>query len=371
MKIKKSIAITLLILTILSSFSNIVLASTEISSAHLQDRGDCGYHLQYWDSSRGIWSYIITTFVTYNENGIEYPAYCLDRNLKGVGETGVGDYTVNIEKVLDDVRVWRTIINGYPYKTPQEMGVENQYDAFVATKQAVYSILYGTDVNTYYRGGDARGVAIKNAITKLVDIGRNGTQTPNNSNIEAIKKGGFYEDGDYYSQNYTVSSPVEMSQYTITTISGLPEGGKITDIYNNEKLTFAGNETFKVKIPKTQLSKDVNVTISLIGKCKTYPIFYGKTTISGTQDYAVTYDAFGNVEGKTVLNVATNTGKIQINKIDDETFQPIENVTFGLYKEDGTEVARATTDSNGEAVFQGLYQNSYILKELSTMIIIY
>lgn len=66
------------------------------------------------------------------------------------------------------------------------------------------------------------------------------------------------------------------------------------------------------------------------------------------------------------MNVATNTGKIEIVKTDDETFKPIEGVTFGLYKKDGTEVARATTDSEGIAVFQGLYQNDYVLKELET-----
>ena len=75
------------------------------------------------------------------------------------------------------MRVWRTIINAYPYKTPAELGVENEYDAFVATKQAVYCILYNWDATSRYRGGDERGTKIANAIKNLVDIGRNGTQT--------------------------------------------------------------------------------------------------------------------------------------------------------------------------------------------------
>lgn len=275
-KIKKSVALIMLLLTIFSVFSNIVFAQTDISSAHLQDRGDCGFHLQFWDPKQNAWSYIITTFVAYTENGVEYPAYCLDRDLKGVGAEGVGDYTVSIEKVLDDVRVWRTIINGYPYQTPQAMGVENKFDAFVATKQAVYSVIYGTDVNSYYNGGDSRGIAIKNAIARLVDIGRNGTQTPNNTDVEAKKVGGFYEDGEYYSQNYTVNAPVEMSQYTIVSTANLPTGSKITDLANNEKNTYNGSETFKVRIPKSQLDRDINLTIVLKAKCKTYPVFYRK-----------------------------------------------------------------------------------------------
>ena len=362
-KVKKFIAFLMLILTIFSVFSNTVFA-TEISSADLKYKGDCGYHLQYWDKDH--WSYIITSFVTYSENGKEYPAYCLNRELPGVGTEGIPDYSVNINSIIEDERLWRTVINGYPYQTPASMGVENEYDAFVATKQAIYSVIYGTDVESFYRGGDSRGVAIKNAIVKLVDIGRNGTQTRYNTDVEVNKTGGFYEDGEYYSQNYNVNAPVEISQYTVINTAGMPDGAKITDLSGNEKTTFGGNETFKVMIPKSQLTKDINVTVSVKAKCKVYPVFYGETTIPGTQNYLVTYDPFGDVAGRANMNVATNTGKIEIVKTDDETFKPIEGVTFGLYKKDGTEVARATTDSEGIAVFQGLYQNDYVLKELET-----
>ena len=267
---------------------------------------------------------------------------------------------------MDDVRIWRVAINGYPYQSPEALGVANQFDAFVATKQAIYSIIYGTDVNSYYRGGDARGEAIKNAIVKLVDIGRNGTQTPANTNITVEKINGFFEDGNYYSQEYRVNTPVETSQYTITGTTGLPEGSKITDLSGNDKTTFSGNENFKIQIPKDKLTSNINVSIDVKGKSKVYPVFYGATRINGTQDYLLTYDVYGDTTGKANMNVVTNTGKIQVIKTDDETFKPIANVTFGLYKKDGTEVARATTNSEGIATFQGLYQNSYVLKELST-----
>ena len=264
------------------------------------------------------------------------------------------------------MRLWRVAINGYPYQTPEAMGVADKYDAFVATKQAIYSIIYGTDANTYYNGGDARGVAIKNAIVRLVDIGRNGSQTPANTDVEVKKVDGFYEDGNFYSQNYRINAPVETSQYTITNTAGLPEGSKITDLSGNEKNTFGGNETFKVQIPKEKLNSDINCVINVKAKCKTYPVFYGKTTIAGTQDYLVTYDPFGDSVGRANMDIKTNTGIIQINKTDSETSQPIEGVTFQLTKEDGTVVANATTNSSGIAIFSGLYQNNYKLVEVST-----
>ena len=78
---KKSIALLLVLLSLLSVFSNLVLAATPINSALIKNGGDCGYHLQFWDSDANTWSYIITTYVYYEQNGVQYPAYCLNRDL--------------------------------------------------------------------------------------------------------------------------------------------------------------------------------------------------------------------------------------------------------------------------------------------------
>lgn len=360
---KKGIALLLLVLSLFSVFSN-VFAATPISSALIKNGGDCGYHLQFWDTKQNAWSYIITTYVYYEEGGKQYPAYCLQSNLPGVGQSS--EYNVSVDDIINDVRLWRVAINGYPYQSPQSMGLENQYDAFVATKQAIYRVLDGRDPNTFYNGADARGQAIKNAIINLVNIGRNGTQTPVNTDVTTNKIGEFVEDGDYYSQKYSISSPVETSEYTITATNGLPNGSQITNMSNNVQSTFSGSEHFKVRIPKTSLSSDINVTIVLQAKCKTYPVFYGKTTVPGTQDYLLTFDPFGDVAGRADLNIKTNTGKIKIVKNDEDTNQPISGVTFQLLTKDGTVIANATTNERGEITFPNLYQNNYQLKEIST-----
>ena len=160
----------------------------------------------------------------------QYPAYCLDKDSPGVGTPEAGNqYTVNVNDVINDVRIWRIAINSYPYQTPESLGVENYLDAFVATKQAIYCIIYNREPSTYFKGGDARGESIKNAIVRLVDIGRNGSQTPVNTDITTNKIGTFKEDGEYYSQEYSVNSPVETSQYIIKNTNGLPNGSKITN----------------------------------------------------------------------------------------------------------------------------------------------
>jgi len=364
---KKCVALLLILLAILPTFSNYALAATEISSALVKNGGECGYHLQFFDTKQNAWSYIITHYAYYEHDGKQYPAYCLDKDSPGVGTTEAGNqYTVNVNDVINDVRIWRIAINSYPYQTPESLGVENYLDAFVATKQAIYCIIYNREPSTYFKGGDARGEAIKNAIVRLVDIGRNGSQTPVNTDITTNKIGTFKEDGEYYSQEYSINSPVETSQYIIKNTNGLPNGSKITNMSNNEQSTFNGNEHFKVRVPKSQLTTDLNITILLQAKCKNYPVFYGKSTVPGTQDYLLTFDPFGDITGIANLNIKTNTGKIKIIKNDVDTNKPIEGVTFQLSKKDGTVIANSTTNSNGEASFANLYQGNYILKEIST-----
>ena len=56
-----------------------------------------------------------TFFAQYINNGINYPAYCLDREKQGINNDI--SYEVSVQNAISDVRLWRIIINGYPYKT--------------------------------------------------------------------------------------------------------------------------------------------------------------------------------------------------------------------------------------------------------------
>ena len=131
--------------------------------------------------------------------------------------------------------------------------------------------------------------------------------------------------------------------------------------------SFNGKESFYIKVQKSQMNKDItNAIINVQGKCKTYPIFYGKTTVAGTQNYALTFDPFGDGNGETILNIKNNNGRIQINKIDDETHKAIEGVEFVLKNADGTIIGKAKTNSDGVIIFENVYQGNYKLVEVST-----
>lgn len=56
---------------------------------------------------------------------------------------------------------------------------------------------------------------------------------------------------------------------------------------------FQTGEKFRILIPKSGLTKDINGTFQIVGKVKNYPIFYGEAP-SGYQNYTVTFDSFGD-----------------------------------------------------------------------------
>lgn len=283
------------------------------------------------------------------------------------GVEDIGSYQVDLTKILDDERLYRVILNGYPYKTPSQLGVADKYDAYMATKQAINSVMLGRNVTSVYRGTNTAGNNVVKAIKKLTDIGRNGTQTFETPNLRISKVGSFTETGNYYIQEYKVNADVPISTYKIQSTANLPANSYIADTSNNGKTTFNADENFRLVVPKSSLTSNIsNAIINIKSKCKTYPVFYGKTTISSAQNYAVTYDPYGDYTARISDNIETNTGKIKIIKNDAETSQPIKDVTFQLSKKDGTVIANATTNANGEATFSSLYQGDYVLKELST-----
>lgn len=363
LKTKKIIGGLLLIIVLITTFQNTIYAVSMNQRILIQNYGECDYILQF-KRTDGVWSYVTCVFAGYSENGKIYPAYCVNRGLDGVGEREA--YNVDLTKLMDDYRLWRVAINGYPYKTPEEMGVDNKYDAFLATKQAIYSILYNNDVDTYYRGGNERGVKVHNAIKRMVNEGRNGTYTPQDANVTINKVGGLKEETNYYSQEYSVSSRVSMSTYTIINTLNMPSGAYIADLNGNKKTTFNGGNNFKVMIPKSSMGEDFNIIINISSKCKSYPVFYGQTTVAGTQNYLITADPYGDFVGRANLQIKGNTSVLKIKKIDQETKEVLKGVTFELKGENGKVIGTYITNSSGEIEIKDLYPQTVTLTEIST-----
>lgn len=285
----------------------------------------------------------------------------------GVGEAD--SYTVNVTEMLNNSQIYTAIINGFPYKSASELGVENDYDAFALTKQAVYCILYNRDVRSFYRGGDVRGQKMVDAMERIVNTARNNTQNPNTStNVNVNKVGEFVQDSKegYYSQTYSVSSDAEIRDYTVS-ISNIYEGTLITDINGNIKNTFTGGEQFKILVPTKRIIYNKNISINVSASIKNYPIFYGKAPNSDLQDYALTYSAYSTGAGQQNLDVNAYKSGITVVKIDAETKKPLEGVEFNFKYANDENIGNYKTDKNGKIEVTGLRQGTVIATEVSTL----
>lgn len=362
--IKKIPIILLLSIIFISYTINIVKAVYEIKEANIVKIAEAPYHLKYYNESKKMYTYSVCSVVGYYKNDKFYPAYCLNRDLHGVGY--VDSYTVDVDNLIKNNQVWRAVKNGYPYKTANEMGLESDYDAFAVTKFAVYCLIGQADINLYTADeNDAEGQAMLRALHNLVDIGKNGTDTFLNE-LKISKLTDLEEDGNYYSITYKVNSGNTISKYNIKSVSGLANGDILTDIYGNIKTSFDSNEKFKVKLLKSNLNSNKNITIEINSEQKNYPMFYGKTRISGTQDYLLTANSYQNLETSINTKLNLNTGKIIINKKDNETKQGISNTVFEVYNSNKESIGTYTTDENGKIEISNLYQNTYYAKEIKS-----
>ena len=117
-----------------------------INSAEIVKIGEAEKHLKYYREDRGYATYVVCSIVGFYENNIFHPAYCMNKEMPGAED---GSYEVNIKEILNNSKGWRIVSNGYPYKSAEQMGLENDYDAFAVTKFAIYCVLGESKLDYY------------------------------------------------------------------------------------------------------------------------------------------------------------------------------------------------------------------------------
>ena len=91
----------------------------------------------------------------------------------GVGVNGITEYKVNIGNKITNENLWRVIINGYPHKTLEELGVENKEEAYVATQTAIYTALENRKLSDYEADNSKEGQRTLKAYLKIMQNAKN------------------------------------------------------------------------------------------------------------------------------------------------------------------------------------------------------
>ena len=365
MKIKNIIVITLIIMTIITTlfaFRNTSKAASYIiEEADLYSKGEI-VCLRYNNIIVGV------QFVVYKKDGVEYPAYCLNRNLPGVTEEE--EYSVSVDKLVSDAKIWRAVTNGYPFKTAKELGCNSDIEAFAATKMAVYDMMYNYNWDNF-SGLDASGDRVLNAAIKISKAARSSSETKPVSIVNIKTDDERWEkdekEGEYASKTFEVETNVESTKYEVKLNNLQIENVKITDENNKEKTEFKAGEKFKVLIPITEMNVEGEFEIEVTADMKTRPILYGDSGNNTMQSYALAAGDYEFENSKMKVKYLANTTKIEIVKQDAETSEFLKGAKFNILDENKNIVySDVITNEDGIATVENIMPGKYYIEEIKS-----
>ena len=359
-----------------------------LNKVKLYTKGGQGAQLLTWKGVVDPKNFAATIIVYRAEDGKEYPAYCANPNKPGVENIAGKSYDVDADQKDTDPAVWGVITNGYPYKTPQELGVDTEYQAYYATKMAVWAVVHDNYSNLNdWKANGSQNANVEKAMKDLVAKGRANqhvyrtwlAMNPKSPKAETDSK-----DSNYLSQEYTLDCNVDIFSYRVVIDGDVPAGAKVTDANNNEKDSFNGSEkTFKVLIPKESAGEGGSFRVLVKGNLENKAVLFGKSH-ANKQDYYVAplpsyngdswVDLIYGEPGTTPdppdqpdtpdnPNTPTPSTDIQILKVDKGTQKGLAGAVFKV-EVDATTIGHYVTDSSGQITIENVSGTVSVTEEV-------
>ena len=342
-----------------------------------------GYEMSYLSINGRIRTQIYTYYNYDNGSGItrEIPAYCVNPNTVGVPQTvGPGESIEYLaEEKTSDPKVLGIVANGYPTRSLEELGLENKYQGYYATKMALWCYLLSNwDINNLKVNPNLTGVELQraqNILAAAKDIYARGTAwneilapqvtcTPDRETAYQVTIDGK----PYKQQIFTFWSKTWVCDYTVnvsfTDPSMVPEGTRIVDMNNRDITTITTEATgdgyagkFKVLYPLESIEGETgSVQLSFSTNVYQYAVFYAicqqKDQYGELQNYVVDTDPTTTMRLSAYSNYADGptveyeTG-LRILKYETGTEIPISGCRFEVIGPDGDSVGVFVTDGDG------------------------
>ena len=342
-----------------------------------------GVEMSYLSINGRIRSQIYTYYNYDNGSGStrEIPAYCVNPNTLGVPQTvGVGE---SIEYLADekasDPKVVGIVANGYPTRSLAELGLENKYQGYYATKMALWCYLLSNwDINNLKVNPTLTGVELQRAqkiLAAAKDIYARGTAWNEMLSPEVTctpDRDTAYEvtiDGKQYKQQvFTFWSKTWVCDYSVNVAfsvpDDVPDGTRIVDMNNQDITTITTEGTgdgyagkFKILYPLESVQgKTGSVQLSFNTNVYKYAVFFAicqeKDEYGELQNYVVDTDpttttqlsAYSNYSDGTTIEYETG---LRIIKYETGTEIPISGALFEVIGPDGDSVGTFVTNGDG------------------------
>lgn len=267
------------------------------------------------------------------------------------------DYTISNYTEFQEQEIIKIIKSGYPYKTKEQLKCNTEFQAYIATQEAIYTIKNNRNINQYVIK-DEIGQIIYNAMKQIIENAKNSEQQKElyldfiEINKELMQD---EENPDYMKKEYKIISNKPILKGTIIIETG--ENVRLS------KTEIQGEENFKILIPKNNLSQNIN--IKLIVKPKEYNIKLGTHPSLSMYSGQICFEETG-IEKEYKLNIKNGElTTLKITNIDKKTNTPIQGNKFQLLDQD-LQITKdnLTTNEKGQITIQNLQKGTYHLKQI-------
>ena len=288
------------------------------------------------------------------------------------------------------------ISNGYPHRSLGELNLDNKYQAYYATKMALWCYLLpnwnianlkvapgltGSELDIGNRILAAAKDIYKRGTTYNYMLSPRMTVTADKSTAYPVTIDGQA----YLQQVFTVWSETWVYDYDVTVSfsdpGSVPDGTKIVDANNNEITAvttqptsdgYAG--TFKVLYPASSVEgQSGNVQLSLSAPVAQYAAMYAvcqeKDKYGELQNYICDLDNNVRLDVAAISSYA-NGGEpgpdetaLKIVKLEEGTELPLEGAVFSIYDPEGRKVGSFSTGPDGTVVIPLTLEGHYTVTE--------
>ncbi len=364
------------------------------------------YKMSYLSMNGVVRSQSYTYFNFKSASGAfkEIPAYCINPTTKGVPQSVSPGTSIKYiaNEASNDPKIVGIIANGYPHRGLSELKLENKYQAYYATKMALWCYLidgWSIDrltVNPSLSGVEKeRGEKLLAAAKDIYKRGIWWNRVPQPTITVTADKDSAYPvtiDGkEYLQQVFTADSETWVCDYDIdigfTMPDEVPEGTRIVDMNNNDitKIRTSSNGAsyagqFKVLYPKDSVSDQTGaVQMSLHANVYKYAIYYAlcaETSKYGTlQRYMCDTDPTTEIRQSTFSRYSSTPSDtpdepetptettLIINKVATGTNTPLSGATFEVKAPDGTVLGSFVTDTSGKIIIPLTLSGQYVITE--------
>ena len=358
------------------------------------------YELGYLSINGAVKKQTYTYFLYESNDGTtkESPAYCVNPTTPGVPQSvGPGESIKYLaEEKASDPKVVGIISNGYPHRSLGELNLDNKYQAYYATKMALWCYLLpnwnianlkvapgltGSELDIGNRILAAAKDIYKRGTTYNYMLSPRMTVTADKSTAYPVTIDGQA----YLQQVFTVWSETWVYDYNVTVSfsdpGSVPDGTKIVDANNNEITAvttqptsdgYAG--TFKVLYPASSVEgQSGNVQLSLSAPVAQYAAMYAvcqeKDKYGELQNYICDLDNNVRLDVAAISSYA-NGGEpgpdetaLKIVKLEEGTELPLEGAVFSIYDPEGRKVGSFSTGPDGTVVIPLTLEGHYTVTE--------